>query len=190
MLFSYLSDYLKTKAVFTTTDLLVVEKVCHYQSLAPGENLVQPGDLWQHNAFVCRGLAREYYIDDQGNEKTVLFAPENHWTGDRESSLTGNPATLFVEALAPTDFILIQRDDFQKLCVLLPPFSEFMDNLIQRNISARQQKAMQHIATAEEKVAAFIAKYPTVTDRTPLQHIASFLEIRIETLEKILLRDF
>lgn len=190
MLFSYLSAYLNTKAVFTTADLQVIENVCTYRSLLPGEKLVVPGDLWQHNAFVCRGFAREYRVDDNGNEKTVLFAPENHWTGDRESSLTGNPATLYVEAIVPTDFILIQRDDYQQLCVSLPPFSQFMDNLIQRNIAARQQQAMGHIATDEEKVAAFITKYPSVRDRTPLHTIASFLEMDTDTLEKILLRYF
>lgn len=186
MSFSKLSSYLSTKATFTPADLNAVEQVCIYRSLAAGEKLVVPGDLWQYNAFVANGLAREYLIDVWGNEKTILFAPENHWTGDRESSLTGNPATLYVEAIVPTDFILIQRDDFEKLCISLAPFSDFMDNLIQRNINARAKHLQNQLYTDEQKIEAFKAKYPTVGHRAPLHIIATYLEMDEATLKKYL----
>ncbi|MFY7730831.1 MAG: Crp/Fnr family transcriptional regulator [Flavobacterium sp.] len=188
-MFNFLKAYLETKANFTPADFKEVEKRCTYLSLAKGEKLLERGTVWQHHAFVCRGLARGYQTDVFGNEKTTVFAPENYWTGDRESLLTGEPAEMCVVAETDADFILITQDDYNTLCVTLAPFSEFMSNLVQRNLASRQNYIFMPALSDAEKVQQFLQKYPTVPARTSTACIASFLDMDVKVLE-ILLIDY
>lgn len=185
-MFSHLREYLKTKAVFTTADFKEVEKHCGYLSLKTGEKLLTRGTVWQYHAFVCRGLARGYKTDVFGNEKTTVFAPENYWTGDRESLLTGEPSEMDVVAETEADFIMITQDDFNTLCVNVTPFSEFMSNLVQRNLIARQNQIYMPAMSDAEKVQSFLQKYPTVPGRTHAACIASFLDMDVNTLKNLL----
>ncbi|WP_116790346.1 Crp/Fnr family transcriptional regulator [Flavobacterium psychrotrophum] len=188
-MFEVFSSYLKDKAAFTEEDLQQVKKVCSYRSLAANEKLITEGDLWGHNAFVCSGLTRGYRTGLDGKPITINFSPEHYWTGDREGLLTGKPSTVNVEALVPTQLVLITKDDFDRLCVNLTPFSEFMTTLIQRNLSAYQTRMAETLNfNDEEKFAAFIAKFPTVLQRAPLNTIATYLDMECKVLSYLINR--
>ncbi len=186
-MFTNFKRYLNEKATFTEEDFKKIESVCVFKHLETGEKLLEEGKTWHHNAFVDKGLVRGYIIDTRGNERSINFSPEDYWCGDRESLLTGNPSKVNIEALAPTDLIMIHKPDFDLLCVDMPPFSEFMANLIQKNLEAFQQRAEEtRNYTDEQKVAAFQKKFPTVTGRAPLITIATYLDIPVEKIEAIL----
>nr|WP_322625090.1 cyclic nucleotide-binding domain-containing protein [uncultured Flavobacterium sp.] len=187
-MFVHLSSYLQTKADFTVSDLKTVEEKCSYISLKAGEKLLSAGSIWNNHAFVCKGLARGYQPDLMGDDQTVLFAPENYWTGDRESLLTGEPSLMNIVAETDCDIILINHEDYNNLCISLPAFSEFMSVLVQRNLESRQSQIISHVFSDEEKVENFIQKYPSVIERTEKGHIASFLSMDINTLKSILIR--
>lgn len=187
-MFVHLSSYLQTKADFTVSDLKTVEEKCRYISLKTGEKLLTSGTVWEYHAFVCRGLLRGYQPDLMGDVQTVLFAPENYWTGDRESLLKGAPSLMDIIAETDCDVILIHHEDYTNLCIGLPAFGEFMSILVQRNLESRQSQIISHVFSDEEKVENFLKKYATVTDRTKKEHIASFLSMDINTLESILIR--
>jgi CRP-like cAMP-binding protein len=187
-MFVQLSSYLQTKADFSASDLKIVEEKCRYLSLKAGEKLLTSGTVWKDHAFVCKGMARGYQPDLMGDNQTILFAPENYWTGDRESLLTGAPSLMDIVAETDCDIILINHDDYNNLCITLAPFGEFMSVLVQRNLESRQSQIISHVFSDEEKVENFLQKYPSVMDRTEKKHVASFLSMDINTLESILIR--
>jgi CRP-like cAMP-binding protein len=186
-MFTNFRRYLQEKAAFSETDLTAVEAVCIYRHLKAGEKLLAEGQTWQHNAFVYQGLTRGYRANIYGEEQTINFSPEDYWTGDREALLTGKPTTVNIEALVDTDLLLIEKADFDRLCIEVAPFSEFMTNLIQRNLLAYQKRLEETRAhTDDEKVLAFKKKFPTVTARAPLYTIATYLDIEEYKLKFIL----
>lgn len=158
-----------------------------YRHLRAGEKLLTEGQTWHHNAFVYKGLTRAYRINGNDKGQTINFSPEDYWTGDREALLTGNPTSINIEALVDTDLLLIEKTDFDRLCIDVAPFSEFMSNLIQRNLLAYQKRLEDTRAqTDDEKVLDFIAKFPTVPARAPLHTIASYLDIEEYKLKFIM----
>ena len=188
-MFEVFSAYLMGKAAFSENDLQQVEKACLYRTLAANEKLLTEGDHWNHNAFVCSGLTRGYRTDLDGNAITINFSPEHYWTGDRESLLTGKPTTVNVEALVHTELIMITQDDFDRLCVDLPPFSEFMTTLIQRNLNAYQTRTVELLSyNHESKFNAFTQKFPTVVHRAPVDAIATYLDIDVAVISSFINR--
>ena len=128
--------------------------------------------------LVYQGLTRGYRANIHGEEQTINFSPEDYWTGDREALLTGKPTNVNIEALVDTDLLLLEKADFDRLCIEVAPFSEFMTNLIQRNLLAYQKRLQETRGfTDDEKVLAFINKFPTVVSRAPLHTLATYLDI-------------
>lgn len=186
-MFDNFSRYLQQKATFSASDLRTVAAVCTYRHLKAGELLLAEGQTWHHNAFVYQGLTRGYRANINGEDQTINFSPEDYWTGDREALLTGKPTAVNIEALVDTDLLLIEKTDFDRLCIEVGAFSEFMTNLIQRNLLAYQKRLQETRAhTDDEKVLEFIKKFPTVPDRAPLHTIASYLDIDPYKLKFIL----
>jgi len=186
-MFTNFRRYLQEKAAFTEADLKTVEAVCMYRHLKAGEKLLAEGQTWHHNAFVYQGLTRGYRLNSNGGEQTINFSPEDYWTGDREALLTGEPTSVNIEALADTHLLLIEKTDFDNLCTMVVPFSEFMTNLIQRNLEAYHKRLEDNRAfTDDDKVLAFIKKFPTVVARAPLHTIATYLDIEPYKLKFLL----
>lgn len=186
-MFANFSRYLQQKAAFTDNELAAVEAVCTYRHLKAGEKLLAEGQTWHHNAFVYNGLTRGYRTNIFGIEQTINFSPEDYWTGDREALLTGNPTTVNIEALVDTDLLLIEKTDFDRLCIDVVPFNEFMSNLIHRNLVAYQKRLEESRGHSdEEKVLAFLQKFPTVPGRAPLETIANYLNIDAYKLKFLL----
>ncbi|WP_159477615.1 Crp/Fnr family transcriptional regulator [Dyadobacter sp. 3J3] len=84
-MFEIFRKYLKTKIALTNQDLALIESLCNIKKLRKNQYLLQAGDVWKYDSFVCKGLLKLYYLDAKGLVHIMQFAPENYWTGDRES---------------------------------------------------------------------------------------------------------
>src|SRR5690349_12280459 len=88
---------------------LTPEEVTYFTSLIKirtirkRQYLLQAGDVIRQEIFVNQGCLRSYEVDDKGQEHIVQFAPEDYWTGDMYSFLTGEPATKHIDALEDTE---------------------------------------------------------------------------------------
>ena len=186
-MFDNFKEYLLGKADFSAADLKKVKAVCQERTVAKNEFLLQEGDLWGHNAFVCSGLMRTYTVDSQGNEQTILFSPQNYWTGDRISLLTGKPTEVNVQAVEDTQLLLITHNDFRELIKKINAFNTMATNLIQKNLVVTQKYISEIISLSDkEKYDNFLVKYPTIIDRIPLSMVASYIGITPETLTRII----
>jgi len=185
-MFENFSHYLLDKADFTTAELNQVKEVCRIIKVAKDEVLMKEGDLWSYNAFVCSGLMRSFTIDYYGNECTTGFAPENYWTGDRQSLLTGRPAQLSVDAVEDTCLILIEQKDFHHLNKTVDAFNVVLSGVIQRNLVLVKNAVGENISLSEkEKYCNFLAKFQSVAHRIPHEMIASYIGATPEILTRI-----
>lgn len=89
-MFDTFRKYLEDKIALTNQDFEFIESVSSFKKLRKRQYLLQEGDVCRFNAFVCSGFLRYYYVDEKGQEHIMQFAPENYWTGDRESMVTHN----------------------------------------------------------------------------------------------------
>lgn len=185
-MFNSLSSHLLERASFTVHELREIEKACTQHILKPGEMLLTNGTVCTSHTFVCQGLLRGYTYEDTGIEKTLFFAPENFWAGDRESLLSGNPSGINIVAETECAVLGINHDTYNDLCVTIPAFTEYMISLVQRNLSSRQGQIMASILTDDEKIAQFMQKYPSVPARTSAVHIASMLSVAPDVVKKAL----
>ena len=185
-MFEEFSKYLLARANFTADELNQIKAVCREIKINKGDFLLEAGTLWGYNAHVCRGLMHTFTIDPDGQRRTVSFGPQNYWVGDRESQLTGNPATYNVQALEDTWLLLITQNDFRMICRNIDSFNSLLNGIIQKNLLIIQKRIFDDMTLSdEEKYLNYLKKYGQAANRIPLHMVASYLNIPEEVVEKL-----
>lgn len=179
-------NYINSKTRITDEEFEIIKSLCIVKQLRKKQYLLQEGDVWKYNAFICQGCMRVYRVDDKGLEHIISFAIENHWTGDRESLLSGNPARSNIDAIEDSTVLLITKENFETICKEIPAFSGMVNNILHRSFVASQNRIHAAITyTAEEKYLNFIKTSPEIASRVPQHMIASYLGISAETLSRV-----
>jgi len=185
-MFTVFKGYLLEKINLTDPELEQIESVSTIKKLRKRQFLLQEGDVWRYNAFVCKGFLRTYFIDNKSQEHIMNFAPENHWSGDRESLTSELPSKYNIEALEDSEILLINKPDFEMLCKTIPVLNDFVNAILQRRFVVMQERIHNNITySAEEKYNSFISKFPSIANRIPQHMIASYLGISAETLSRV-----
>lgn len=185
-MFEIFKEYLTDKIELSNQQIQSIESVCKPKKLRKKQFLCQEGEVWHYNAFICRGLVKTFSIAENGTEHIINFAPENYWTGDRESLINGTPSRLNIDAVEPTELLLIEKPDFEKLCAEIPVLNQMVNQIIQKSFIVSQNRILANISfTAEEKYQNFLEKYPHIVNRIPQHMIASYIGITPETLTRL-----
>ena len=185
-MFEIFQKYLADRITLTDQDFERIESVSLIKKLRRRQYILQEGDVCRHNAFVCKGFLRYYHIDKKGQEHILQFAPENYWTGDRESLDTGLPSKYNIDAIEDSVIILLKKDDFEMIRKTIPAFNDFVVESLKRNMVFLQERINGGLLlSAEEKYSDFISKYPAISNRVPLHMIASYLGVSAETLSRV-----
>ncbi|MFH6985642.1 Crp/Fnr family transcriptional regulator [Marinoscillum luteum] len=185
-MFDFFIKYLKDKITLYESEIEMIHLVSIEKKLRRRQYLLQAGDVWKYNAFVCSGLLKSFSIDDNGNEHIMNFSPENHWTGDRASLMTGTRSKFHIDAIENSEVILIEKTNFDNLCKNIPQLNDLVNTILQRSFNVSQSRIHSQISlSAEEKYQDFLKKYPSIANRIPQHMIASYIGITPETLTRI-----
>jgi CRP-like cAMP-binding protein len=184
--FQVLRAYLRARASITDAELAAMEPRFTPRTLAAGEVLQRAGEPARWGAFVARGLLRRYAIDADGFEHVVQFAPEEWWLSDLESLATGGPSAFFIDAIEPSEVLLLTPGDHQQLLEQVPGFAEAFRRGLQASAVAKDRRIVDALArSADGRYEAFRRTYPSIAARVPLKMLASYLGMTPETLSRV-----
>ena len=150
------------------------------------EFVMQPGEITKYEYYVIKGCLKVYSLDRNGVEHVSMFAIEDYWTGDMASFMLQQPSTYFIKALEDSEFLMISKENFERLFQEIPKFERFYRNLYQRSLVSYIQRTNQGISlTAEERYEIFLEKYPHIANRITQKDLAAYLGITPEFLSMI-----
>lgn len=135
--------------------------------------------------FVQSGLARIFYYKD-GNEITEYFAFENDIIIRAESLFTEKPSKKAIQAVEDTVFIGIPSARLFELYDVFPDLERLFRKIIETayvDTVNRIESIQFH--TAEERYTQLLSENPSMIQRIPLKHIASYLGITQVSLSRI-----
>lgn len=178
-------EYTKQYVSLTPEEEQFFVSVLRHKKIRKRQYLIQAGDVCRFENFVIKGCLRAFYVHHD-EEHVVQFAVENWWTSDLSSFITGKEASLNIDALEDSEVWQISRDDMEQLYLRVPKFEHMFRILLQNAFVALQERTIQNLSmTAKERYLLFTAKYPSLEQRIPQVHIASFLGMTPEFLSKI-----
>lgn len=154
-------------------------------SFEKGEDLSLHGKVAQHFYFMQSGLIRSYRLLD-GDDFTYNFFMPGNICVDFESILTQEPSQHFFEVLSPAKVLKFSWKEFEKLFENHPR--------IERIARKMSEEAYLHLLsrvrdfqsdTLEQRYLKLIEHNEEIFQQAPLQHIASYLGVKPQSLSRI-----
>ena len=148
--------------------------------------LLSAGEIANCTYFVNSGILRSFNINDNIIEHVLHFACEGWWIGDMYSYISEKPGNLFIEVLEDSEVVIITKENQQQLYQEIPKLERFFRILAENSLVSHQERLMDNLSlTAEERFEKFCSKYPTLIQKVPQKHIASYIGVTPEFFSKM-----
>jgi CRP-like cAMP-binding protein len=150
------------------------------------EHLFRQGEVARWVYFVEKGCLRQYYINNNGEERTIYFKTEGGWASELVSFLDNKPTELNLQALEDSELQVINQKNWIYAVTQIRSFTmAFIRAQQDTNYMLKKRLAEATVETPEEKYLHFIREEPDLLQRIPLFYIASYLAMTPETLSRI-----
>ena len=173
-------------ASFTQEELEQFNSLLKFQKVPKKTYLLQEGEICNFEAYISKGCIRSYFIDANGFEVILQFGIEDWWVSDIASFNDKKPSKMYIETMEDSELFVLTDTNKEELLHKVPKFERFFRLIVQKNLSATQNRLINTMAkSAPEKYLEFIKLYPTISQRVAQHYIASYLGISAEFLSKI-----
>lgn len=150
------------------------------------EHLLQQGQVARDLAFVVEGCLRAYALDDNGFEHILQFAPSGWWISDMSSVISRRESLLNVDAIKPSEVLLLSREDQLTLFDEVPKLERYFRVLTENGLVSSRMRLIENLSlTARQRYQRFCQTYPNLINEIPQKYIASFIGVTPEFLSKI-----
>lgn len=182
----YYNSYLKLFPHSSSEELEILRSQLVIKELNKKEFFFNAGEIQKNMGYVCKGLLRRYYINDNGNKITTGFVKENEYATDYPAFIRQKPTKYFMECLEPSIIIELSYENIQE------GYKKFKNNekygrLVAEYVLTVQTDRVESFLfeTAEERYLNFIKQNPDLMNRISLTHLASYLGIERQSLSRI-----
>jgi CRP-like cAMP-binding protein len=171
---------------FTEEEFALFLSSFHLKTISKKDYYIKAGETCKAKAYLNKGCARNFVLDEQGHERILFFAFEDWWIGDLESYYSDKPGTNYVQMLEDSELLIIPKEKFQKLEMEIPKLKQWYTSKMLRSASASRNRIEEmKTLSAEERYLNLLEKQPHIFQRIPLQYIASYLNIEPQSLSRM-----
>ena len=181
-----LIDHLKKFGYLSNIDISLISEHRVVKDFKMGESFVDAGKNVNQVGFILSGVFRYFFYDKEGNEITSLFMLENDFVTNINSFNEYIPSSGTIIAETDCSVIIISRKLWELYSEKIPNWNSIIQAVTNKTLLAKtnfQRKLLSQ--DAKTSYLDFLEKYPTIIQRVPLIHIASFLGITKFSLSRI-----
>ena len=147
--------------------------------------LLSEGNICKFAYYVVEGCFRYFTTNSEGAQFNTLFAFEDWWIGDMKGLVHRTPSKINIEALEDCSLLAISATDYNYLLQNSHWFATFKQRLKAKAYQAAVDHSNLLHECAEVKYANLLSQFPSITQRIPQYHIASYLGITPESLSRL-----
>ena len=172
---------------FSETDLYVLSQYFKPISYEKDTIILNIGEINDKLYFVEEGVLQEFsYQDEEEQVNTHWLMPEGSFVYSTVSFINEVPTEMGIKAIEKVKLLYITKPDLQTIYEKVPQM-ERVGRLVTEQTLTEYEKFLLLIRyrSSEEKLAWFEETFPTLVNRVPQKYIASYLNIRPETLSRV-----
>ncbi|MCA6444901.1 MAG: Crp/Fnr family transcriptional regulator [Bacteroidetes bacterium] len=161
----------------------------HFQHLEYPKNyfLLKSGKTCKHLWFMTKGVARYFYINDQGKEMNTWFSLDTQIITDTTSFVKQEPTQESIQLMEDSEMYSIEYTAVQALLQKHHSFALWYIKLVELNYVTQIEDRLSDLQflDARQRYQKLLNLYPNIANRISLGNIASYLNITQETLSRI-----
>ncbi len=144
------------------------------------------GKWCNHVAFIKSGMMRIFYTNDKGDDTTCHFALPNEFVTSLSSFTSQTPSTENIQAILPTELLLISKQNLELLYQKIPVAQEFSRKVIENSAMIMEKRFSLFLNnSAEERYQHLLKNHPVLIQTVPLNYLASYLGISPQHLSRL-----
>lgn len=150
-----------------------------------GDFILRIGETERFLSIVIRGCTR-HYIMVKGEEKSFDFSFQHEFNCSYASFIQQQPSHFFIQAMEDCVLASIHYDFLQQLYEHYPESNKFGRTAVEQYYIWREQREISLMTdSAQERYISLMEKYPIYLEQVPLKYLASYLNIKPESLSRI-----
>lgn len=153
--------------------------------LAKGTYWLKAGQICTQVGWVKEGLLRTWYEVD-GEEITHWISEEGYFDTSLSSFSFKTPSRWNLQAITDCELLVLDCDDHRELLHKYTQWRIFESQLLIFSYLGLEERIFSQLhQTAEERYEKLLVERPGLAARAPLQHLASMLGMKPETLSRL-----
>ena len=182
-LVGYISNYIVDVTEAERKSML---KLLRFSPFNKGEFIFKQGEVPKKVCFLIKGAVRFYYVTEEGKDHTTNFGFENEPVLPYGSFVEQVPSGIAITALEPAELVWASSQDFNLFMEEHPRFQIGIAKLLGEYLfKGSEQLSLLRISSSRERYEKLCELQPEIISRFPLTHIASYLDMALETLSRI-----
>ncbi len=158
-----------------------------FKKLKSQEYLLREGDSVNCFYYLVKGLVRIYYVDQEGNEFVKVFQKEGEVVGPYVQMIQGLPSSSFIECLEDVELYQIPYKNLLEAYNRNPLWLKIGLKLLEKYFIQKEERVLELLKLdAGQRYQKFLNDYPSLVNRIPKYHLASYLGIKPESLSRLL----
>lgn len=186
MYINELIKYLETFGTLSKEEKLYLTELIKVKEYKSGEIFLQSGQVAQEIGFIISGIFRYFFYDNKGNEITSYFMSERQFVTNVNSFNEYAFSSGSITAETDCIVLLIDRKSWEAFAEKIKNWNTIIASITHKTLLEKtnfQRKLINQ--DAKTSYLYFLEQYPTIIQRVPLIHIASFLGITKSSLSRI-----
>jgi CRP/FNR family transcriptional regulator, anaerobic regulatory protein len=177
---------LEPQQIFNENEKAFFQRELTLKTFKAGDLLVEENQHCRHLTFILTGYFRKFHIDANGNEVTSEFNSPGSFSAAYYSFYTEQVSFESIEAITEAEVLQLSFPSLQTLYSNSFNMNVFGRKVLERACLLRELWLKKNVSLkGTERYAWFVKEYKDIAKIAQLQHIASFLGLKPETLSRI-----
>ncbi len=178
--------YFDQQAILSDSDWELFQSKLIERRFRKGSIVISEGDTENYLSFIVSGSVRLFTVTSEGDDVSVEFCSAPGFCSSYSSFISQTPSNLSIEAIDDLTLLSISYADLNEAYSCSATGERLGRINAERYLQYKEEKQISLLTkTATERYLELLQNNPELFQLTKLQHIASFLGIKPESLSRI-----
>lgn len=179
-------EYFDQQAILADDEWSLFESKLFERRFRKGSIVISEGETENYLSFIISGSVRMFAITHAGDDITVEFCSAPGFCSSYTSFINRTPSQFTIEALSDLTLVSISYDDLQMAYGCSATGERLGRINAERYLHYKEERQISLLTkSATERYLELLETQPALLQITKLQHIASYLGIKPESLSRI-----
>jgi CRP-like cAMP-binding protein len=151
-----------------------------------GAYFSEAGKIPRQIGFILEGVFRYCYYNNKGEEITHHFVDENNFLSDQQKFEAQVAASDYIQAVTDCRLLVFSKKDWDEIGHTIVGWDNIVAQILKKCLLQTIERRSPLVSEdATTRYLSFIEHFPSLVNRIPLSHIASYLGITQQSLSRI-----